>query len=47
MTQSALIIMLTVQISVTLITAYFFYKMLTTKPKTPVNEDSYADNDEQ
>lgn len=46
MTNSALLTMLLVQVPVTIITVYFFYKMLTAKPKVPVNEDSYKENDE-
>jgi len=39
MNTDALIWMSTINISVTLFTVYFFYKVLFTKPKTPVNED--------
>lgn len=43
MTTSALITMLLVQVSVTVITAYFFVKVLRT-PKKP-EPDSYEEND--
>jgi hypothetical protein len=43
MNSSALIIMLTVQITVTIITAYFFYKVLTAPKRS--EPDSYSNND--
>jgi hypothetical protein len=43
MTSGALILMVTVQVIVTLITGYFFYKVLRT-PSKP-EPDSYTDND--
>jgi hypothetical protein len=45
MTTSALITMLVVQITVTLITGYFFFRVLRA-PKRP-EPDSYTDNDEE
>ncbi|GIV38479.1 MAG: hypothetical protein KatS3mg033_0279 [Thermonema sp.] len=44
MTTSALITMITVQGSVTLVTAYLFWRVLTTPPKP--EPDSFADNDD-
>lgn len=44
MSTSALILMVSVWIIVTVITAYFFYKVLTTKKHT--EPDSYSDNDD-
>lgn len=44
MNSSALILMLTVMISVTCITLYFFWKVLTAPPKP--EPDSYEDNDD-
>ncbi|MDP2188018.1 MAG: hypothetical protein Q8J69_04965 [Sphingobacteriaceae bacterium] len=43
MTTGAFILMVTVQLTVTIITAYFFWKVL----KSPLKPepDSYADND--
>lgn len=43
MTTSALITMVLVQVSVTVITAYFFIKVLRTPPKP--EPDSYEEND--
>lgn len=43
MESSALIMMLSTEIVVTLITGYFFWKVLTAKPKP--EPDSYTDND--
>ena len=43
MNTSALITMLFVEITVTVITVYFFWKVLTTPPKR--EPDSYEDND--
>jgi len=45
MTTSALIMMLVTQITVICITGYFFYKVLTTKPKT--EPDTYSENDDE
>lgn len=45
MNTEALIMMVTTQGLVTFFTFYFFYKVLTTKPK--VEPDSYTDNDEE
>jgi hypothetical protein len=45
MTTSALIMMLVTQITVICITGYFFYKVLTTKPKS--EPDSYSENDDE
>lgn len=45
MTSSALIMMLSTIIIVTGITAFFFYKVLTSKPKP--EPDSYSENDER
>lgn len=44
MTNAALIFMVTVQLSVTFITGYFFYKVLVTPPKP--EPDSYSENDD-
>jgi hypothetical protein len=44
MTNSALITMLVTQILVTLITGYFFYRVLTSKPRP--EPDSFSENDE-
>ncbi|WP_169737612.1 hypothetical protein [Thermonema rossianum] len=44
MTTSALITMITVQGTVTLVTAYLFWRVLTTPPKP--EPDSFADNDD-
>jgi hypothetical protein len=44
MSKGALIMMLTTQISFVLITAFFFYKVLTKKPNA--EPDSYSGNDE-
>jgi len=43
MSNSAFITMIIVQVTVTVITGYFFYKVLTT-PARP-EPDSYAEND--
>ena len=43
METGAFIFMLIVQLTVTAITAYLFYKVLTTKPKP--EPDSYSEND--
>lgn len=45
MTTSALIMMILVQLTVTVITAYFFYKVLTIPPKP--EPDSFAENDDE
>ena len=45
MNSSALILMLTVMISVTCVTLYFFWKVLKTPPKP--EPDSYDDNDDR
>lgn len=44
MTNSALILMILVQLSVTIITGYFFFKVLKTPPRH--EPDSYIDNDD-
>jgi len=44
MNTSALILIITVWTAVTCITAFFFYKILTTKPNP--EPDSYQENDE-
>lgn len=44
MSTSALILMCTVWSLVTIITGYFFYRVLTTKPKP--EPDSYSENDD-
>jgi hypothetical protein len=44
MTTGALTMMLVTEITITVITAYFFYKVLTTK-KHP-EPDSYTENDD-
>lgn len=40
----SVIMMVTTQVAVTAITGYFFWKVLTTPPKS--EPDSYAENDE-
>jgi len=45
MSNSALIMMIVVQVSVTIITGYFFYKVLVTPPKS--EPDSYTENDDE
>ncbi|WP_169516042.1 hypothetical protein [Flavobacterium tegetincola] len=45
MNTEALIMMLTTQGLVTALTGYFFYRVLTTKPKA--EPDSYTENDEE
>ncbi len=45
MSAAALITMILVQVSVTIITAYFFIKVLRMPPKP--EPDSYADNDDE
>ena len=44
MSISALILMIVVQVSVTLISGYFFYRVLVTPPKP--EPDSYSENDD-
>ena len=44
MSTSALVLMVSVQVTVTLVTAYFFYKVLKTPPKA--EPDSYSENDD-
>ena len=44
MSKSALAMMLFAEISVTAVTLYFFWRVLTTPPKKEL--DSYEDNDE-
>lgn len=44
MTTSALILMILVQLSVTIITGYFFYKVLKTPPRH--EPDSFDENDD-
>ncbi|MCC6385453.1 MAG: hypothetical protein LC117_03910 [Bacteroidia bacterium] len=44
MNTSALILMITTMLVVTLITAYFFYKVLTIPPRS--EPDSYSENDD-
>ena len=44
MNNSALILMISVQLVVTLLTVWFFYKVLVTKPKA--EPDSYSENDD-
>ncbi|HNV98802.1 MAG TPA: hypothetical protein PKL06_05505 [Chitinophagales bacterium] len=45
MSTQALIMMITTVTVVTCITGYFFYKVLTTPPRS--EPDSYEDNDDQ
>lgn len=45
MSTSALILIIIVWSSVTLITLFFFYKVLTVKPQS--EPDSFSDNDEE
>lgn len=45
MTTGALILMISVQATVTIITGYFFYKVLKTPPKP--EPDSYSENDDE
>ncbi|GAB1403858.1 MAG: hypothetical protein PHX54_07145 [Lentimicrobiaceae bacterium] len=44
MNTSALILMVTVQVTVTALAAWFFYKILVTKPMA--EPDSYSENDD-
>lgn len=44
MSNGAFILMVVVQLSVTLITGFFFWKVLKTPPRA--EPDSYADNDD-
>ncbi len=44
MSNSAFITMILVQVTVTIITGYFFYKVLTIPPRP--EPDSYSENDE-
>ena len=44
MNSSALILMISVQLVVTILTGWFFYKGLVTKPKA--EPDSYSENDD-
>jgi hypothetical protein len=44
MNSSALILMISVQLVVTILTGWFFYKVLVTKPKA--EPDSYSENDD-
>ncbi len=44
MSGSAILFMVVVQLSVTIVTAYFFYRVLTTKKKP--EPDSFTDNDD-
>lgn len=43
MTTAAFVLMVTVQLTVTIVTAYFFWKVLNTPPRP--EPDSYEDND--
>jgi hypothetical protein len=45
MSTSAIIMMVLVQTTVTIITGYFFYKVLATPPKP--EPDSYSENDDE
>jgi hypothetical protein len=45
MNTSALILMVTTQVIVICCTGYFFYRVLTTKPRP--EPDSYAENDDE
>jgi hypothetical protein len=45
MSTSGLTMMLFTEISITVITAYFFYKVLTSKPNE--EPDSYLNNDDE
>jgi hypothetical protein len=45
METASLIIMIVVQVSVTCITGFFFYKVLRTPPKE--EPDSYSENDDE
>jgi hypothetical protein len=47
MSTGALIMMIATQGTVALVAGYFFYRVLTNKPKpdNPPDEDSYVDND--
>ncbi|MFZ1693580.1 MAG: hypothetical protein WAT74_10315 [Flavobacteriales bacterium] len=45
MNTSALILMLSVQLVVVAITGWFYYRVLTTKPRP--EPDSYAENDDE
>jgi len=48
MTTGALIMMIGWQGLITLVAGYFFYRVLTSKPKpdNPVDQDSYSENDD-
>jgi hypothetical protein len=45
MNSSALFLMITVQVIVTILTGWFFYKVLVSKPKE--EPDSFSENDDQ
>lgn len=45
MSNSAFITMIVVQVTVTIITGYFFYKVLTIPPRA--EPDSYSENDDE
>ncbi len=45
MSTAALIMMIVTQVTVTSITGFFFWKVLTTKPKE--EPDSFSENDEE
>ncbi|HEY8402640.1 MAG TPA: hypothetical protein VIK89_15330 [Cytophagaceae bacterium] len=45
MSTSAIILMVAVQMSVTVITGYYFFKVLKTPPKP--EPDSYTENDDE
>lgn len=45
MNTAALIMMISVETAVTVLTAYFFVKVLTSKPKP--EPDSFSENDDQ
>lgn len=47
MNTSALLFMIITETIITGLTVYFFLKVVFTKPKIDVNEDSYLYNDEE
>jgi hypothetical protein len=47
MNRTALIFMLVTEGIITSLTIYFFIKVIVTKPKIDIDEDSYEDNDSE
>jgi len=46
MNNTALLFMIIIELVITGLTFYFFFKVLFMKPRVDVNEDSYLDNNE-